>query len=109
MLSKRRTLTLATALIFGFGQGLLAQPGDEALTSDQRESLENAVEKGFAWLAGQQRRDGSFPTLPQGQPGVTSLCVMAFMSHGYLPDNGEYGPILRRLLSTQCVVKNRMV
>ncbi len=40
---------------------------------------------------GQQKSSGEFPTEPLGQPGVTSLCVMAFMSQGHLPAAGQYG------------------
>ena len=49
---------------------------------------------GRSWpdfLAAQQQPDGSFPTLPYAQPGVTSLCVLAFMAHGHAPGSGPYG------------------
>ena len=48
------------------------------------------------WLASQQDADGSFPTIPNGQPGVTSLCMMAFMAHGHVPGDGRYGERLER-------------
>ena len=38
----------------------------------------------------------SFPTLERGQPGVTSLCVLAFMAHGHSPGEGKYGQQLDR-------------
>ena len=44
---------------------------------------------GLRFLASQQQPDGSFPTLPDAQPAVTSLCVLAFMAHGHTP-----GPVL---------------
>ena len=44
----------------------------------------------------EQQSDGSFPTLDSGQPGVTALCVMAFIAHGHLPGEGVYGKRLER-------------
>ena len=32
-----------------------------------------------------------FPRRNYGQPGVTSLCVMAFVAQGYMPGEGPYG------------------
>lgn len=49
------------------------------------------MERALRWLASQQENDGSFPTLDTGQPAVTSLCVLAFASHGNLPGEGKYG------------------
>jgi hypothetical protein len=43
------------------------------------------------WLATQQRKDGSFESLQVGQPGVTGLCVMAYLSRGHIPGEGPYG------------------
>ena len=48
------------------------------------------------WLASRQQPDGSFPTVEMGQPGVTSLCMMAFMAHGHVPGAGKYGKCLER-------------
>ena len=74
---------------------VLCTPGitnDESiLTEAQWAQVDRSVERGLRWLASKQQSDGSFPTLPGGQPGVTSLCVMAFMAHGHLPGEGPYG------------------
>ncbi len=69
----------------------LAAEAADLLSEQQWQQVDKSVERGLAWLATQQQRDGSFPTLPHGQPGVTSLCVMAFLSHGHLPGEGPYG------------------
>ena len=66
-------------------------PADDVLTEEEWQALDQSVEKGLAWLASQQQPDGSFPTMPFGQPGVTALCELAFLSHGHVPDEGEYG------------------
>ena len=62
------------------------------------QQVEHAVDRALAWMATQQAADGSFPTLPAGQPAVTSLCVMAFLSRGHQPGVGPYGQRLNRAI-----------
>ena len=62
------------------------------------QKLDSAVDKALAYLARNQSADGSFPTERSGQPAVTSLCVMAFLSRGHVPDDGPYGPSLVRAI-----------
>lgn len=69
------------------------------LTPGEWEKVDEAVKRGLEWLASQQGKDGSFPTVETGQPGVTSLCVLAFMSHGHLPGEGRYGDRLSRAVN----------
>jgi hypothetical protein len=66
------------------------------LTDDEWRRTDAAVERALKWLAEQQNADGSFPTIETGQPGVTSLCVMAFLAHGHVPGDGQYGERLER-------------
>lgn len=66
------------------------------LTPEEWQRVDVAVDRALRWLASQQQSNGSFPTLDAGQPGVTSLCVMAFIAHGHLPGEGEYGKRLER-------------
>lgn len=73
-------------------------PTDDVLTEEEWQALDQSVEKGLAWLASQQQPDGSFPTMPFGQPGVTALCELAFLSHGHVPDEGEYGERLHKAI-----------
>jgi hypothetical protein len=87
-------------LVAGPTQGLHAQqtaptPAD-VLTAEQWSRTDAAVERGLAWLAAQQQPDGSFPSLEMGQPGVTGLAILAFMSHGHVPGSGPYGDALTR-------------
>jgi hypothetical protein len=94
----RRVLIFLVSFIVLPSTLCVGQEFDDVLNEEERQAVDTSVEKGLAWLAAQQQRDGSFPTMPHGQPGVTSLCVMAFMSHGHLPGEGEYGEQLDRAL-----------
>lgn len=71
---------------------------DEVLSETTRAQLDASMERALAWIAASQQPDGSFPTLPTGQPGVTSLCVMAFMAHGHVPGTEPYGRNVERAL-----------
>jgi hypothetical protein len=60
--------------------------------------VERSIDAGLEWLASQQADDGSFPSNPVGQPAVTSMAVMAFLSRGHLPGQGRYGQQLDRAI-----------
>jgi hypothetical protein len=66
------------------------------LSTREWQRVDQSVDRGLEFLASQQQPDGSFPTLPYAQPGVTSLCVLAFMAHGHAPGSGPYGERLER-------------
>src|SRR5262245_50333920 len=75
------------------------------LTAQQWKRLDETVDNGLKFRASQQEADGSFPTLPHAKPGVTGLCVLAFLSRGHLPNEGPYGRVVQQgvefVLSTQ--------
>lgn len=79
-------------------------PSDVLPPADWRR-VDISIERSLDWLANQQQRDGSFPTFPTGQPAVTGLCVMAFMSAGHEPGNGKHGDVIQSaiefVMSTQ--------
>jgi hypothetical protein len=83
--------------------------GDDApadvLPPEEWQRVDAAVERALAWLAKEQRPDGSFPSIEMGQPGVTCLAVMAFMAHGHLPGDGPYGERLE--LATDYVLASQ--
>ncbi|MGD9634579.1 MAG: prenyltransferase/squalene oxidase repeat-containing protein, partial [Pirellulales bacterium] len=82
-------------------QSLAASPHDEltiALPAQEWRRVDRSVDRALAWLAAQQDPDGSFPTIPIGQPAVTSLAVMAFLSDGHQPGAGQYGERLNRAI-----------
>ena len=68
------------------------------LSEAQWRRMEDSVDRALAWMATQQAKDGSFPTYPSGQPAVTSLCVLAFLSRGHQPGAGPYGERLNRAI-----------
>jgi hypothetical protein len=63
----------------------------DVLTAEEWRRTDAAIARALKWLAEQQNADGSFPTIKTGQPGVTSLCMMAFLAHGHVPGDGQYG------------------
>ena len=79
---------------------LLQRPGNtpssDVLTKAQWQRVDQSIERGLKYLISQQDADGSFRTKDDGQPGVTSLCVMCFLANGYLPDEGKYGDELSK-------------
>lgn len=68
----------------------------DALSDEEWERVDQSVERALLWLARQQQRDGSFPSRLEGQPAVTGLCVIAFLSCGHQPGLGPYGERLNR-------------
>jgi len=68
-----------------------SKPLAAVLPPEKWQKVEDAVDHALAWLATQQSPDGSFETLPVGQPGITSLATMAFLSRGHQPGHGMYG------------------
>ena len=70
----------------------------EAVSPEQWARVEASVDRALAWLSAQQKPDGSFPTAPEGEPAVTSLCLLAFLSRGHQPGTGPYGGQLDRAL-----------
>jgi hypothetical protein len=73
-------------------------PRLSTLTDAEWKRIDESVDRGLIYLAKQQAPDGSFPTRTSGQPGVTSLAIMAFLSRGHLPDHGTYGETLSRAI-----------
>ena len=58
--------------------------------------IDKSVDRSLAYLAGKQLKDGSFECPMQGNSGVTSLCVMAFLARGNTPGRGPYGETINR-------------
>ncbi len=86
-------------------------PQSNVLNAEEWRRVDAAVERSLAWLAAQQQPDGSFPTISVGRPGVTSLCVLAFMAHGHNPGEGKYGQRLEQATKfiLSCQKKNGLI
>ena len=73
-------------------------PNLAVLSSQQWREIETAVRRGLVFIANSQQTDGSFIAPAQGQPGITSLCVMAFLAGGHTPGTGPYGDRLENAI-----------
>ena len=71
---------------------------NNVLDDAQWKQVDQSVERGLAWLASQQKPDGSFPSLDAGQPGVSSFVLMAFIAKGKSPAVGKYSKTLIRAI-----------
>lgn len=82
-------------------------PNLRVLDNEQLERLDTAVDRGLEWLITQQKPDGSFKSIKIGQPGVTALCVMAFLAQGKTPVDSEYGPAISKAIDFICDQQKR--
>lgn len=55
---------------------------------------EEAVLRALKWLASQQKPDGSWGTVAEHKPTLTSLAILALLSHGETPQSEEYGNVI---------------
>jgi len=88
-----------------------SKPLASVLSPAKWQDVEKCVDHGLTWIASRQAEDGSFPTLAAGQPAVTSLSVMAFLSRGHQPANGPYGGRLNRAIDfvLSCQLPNGLI
>ena len=73
--------------------GLALKPG-QVVGNEITPEQQKAVEKGLAWLASKQQKNGSFGgsyASGNGHAGITALAGLGFMSAGNLPGRGKYG------------------
>jgi hypothetical protein len=59
--------------------------------------VDTIYEHGLAWLVANQAPDGSWAGNNQG-PGVTGICLMAFLASGEDPNYGRYASTIRRAI-----------
>ncbi len=100
--------TLATAPTSAAQEQLRRGSNDEQLIDDE---LQQAVDRGLAYLAQSQNRDGYWSQLvgyklnsdyetldnrPLPHVGVTALALISFLAGGHLPDRGKYGDVITR-------------
>lgn len=66
------------------------------LTDAEWKRVKSSVDRGLAWLIQKQSSNGSFESNPRDEPGITGLCLLAFLSSGRLPGEGLEGKKLAR-------------
>lgn len=93
----------SAGMIYGL-EGRANRGGDDAPEADGHDSItpeaQQAIDRGLAYLARTQNRDGSFGERPQfyGNVAVTSLAALALMSGGNQPGRGIYATNVQRAL-----------
>src|ERR1044071_8816141 len=81
-------------------QTIAARP-NQVKGDEITEAQKIAVEKGLAYLASKQAKNGSFGAghgATGGHAGITALGGVAFMAAGNLPGRGKYGEQVQRCL-----------
>lgn len=94
--------TLSVSADGDINQQPVSTPSRDVLTEQGWQRVDRSIERGLAYLMSRQDADGSFSTKEDGQPGVTSLCVMCFLANGYLPGEGKYGDELSKAVAFVC-------
>ena len=101
----RLLVMVVIAAILAAAGGPSRADEEPAILARYKTDRDGAVDKGLAYLAARQAPDGkplagSFMTSDnpagQGNPGITSLGVMAFLSKGHTPGTGPYGEVINR-------------
>lgn len=98
--SKHISITCCTAVLVvlvlsaptSAAQSTATAPAVSEITPE----VEQAVAKGMAWLAAQQKEDGAFGSgSTYGRHvGITGLACMAFLCDGHHPGRGKYGYVV---------------
>ena len=72
--------------------------GDEAVEALAKydKPVDAAVDKALEYLAGQQHKEGYWPSGLGKDPAIASLSVMAFLAKGHTPGAGPYGERINR-------------
>jgi hypothetical protein len=83
----------------------------EVVSVELLNRVDESTARALAWLARKQLSDGSFPADSLGQPGITSLGTLAFLSWGHEPGRGQYGNTIQRALAyiASCQQNNGLI
>ena len=61
-----------------------------------RDGIDRAVDRALAWMAAEQRPDGTFPVANGATNALVGLAGMAFLAAGHTPGRPPYGEVLNR-------------
>ena len=92
-----RAILVAVLCITIIANAAAAPPTSPAPTESFTPKLDSGVELGLAYLAKQQRPDGSFEG-PGPKVAMAGLVLMSFLAAGHAPDLGLYGSTVRRAI-----------
>ncbi|MEQ8765983.1 MAG: terpene cyclase/mutase family protein [Planctomycetota bacterium] len=97
--------TLLLVLVSAVSAEAQNEPGSsrsDASAVEQRfEGLSESIDRGLAYLASKQGRDGSFPCEDaqyQAPTAVTALSLLAFLSAGHCEGRGPYGEVVQKAI-----------
>ena len=62
----------------------------------KKDVVEQGVDRGLRFLANLQEKDGAWQMNASRSPGITGLCLMAFLSAGHVPGEGPYSDVVER-------------
>src|SRR5439155_12087472 len=89
ILAKAAALLVACMLVYTTAAEAADLPrarpaAHDVLTAGQWRQVDQSVDRALDFLVAQQQPDGSFTAPQVCQPGITALCVLAFLSRGHL-------------------------
>ena len=86
-----RCIIAAAAALF-LASPLAAQSTAKSDEVKMDESAKKATARALTWLAARQNPDGSWSDGRYAHnTAITSFCLLAFLSQGHLPNQGQYG------------------
>jgi len=77
----------------------LALPARAEQETKVTPDIERCVVRGLDFLARNQKPDGSWGDQYGRVSGVVGLAMLSFLAHGEHPDEGKYGPAIRRAVN----------
>ena len=89
---------LAAGLVLSASGRAAADTASPTLAKYQQQ-VDSAIDKALAFLAKDQRKDGSWTKSSSGgrnTTAITSLAVMAFLAKGHTPGAGPYGEVINK-------------
>ena len=97
---RRPTASRALAVVALVLGAVFAAPAARAQEAGEGEGVppkvQESVDRALAWMAANQKPDGTWPQAGSSKTAVPSLAVMAFLARGHVPGQGPYGDLLHK-------------